>query len=158
MRDQVSFPSRSDITLINATRCEGEIAIADTSLPRSKGSSPRHQGSPHALSLSFERPLAVVALKLRRERRRGMDAPWLIFPVLSPTCCFALVARVICATLPEARCAQRSTSGRTVRYRRTPTLTNAETASTALRSTKSNKIQDSPLPFVCPSASTIDWQ
>jgi hypothetical protein len=34
MRDQVSFPSRSDITLINATRCEGVIAIADTSLLR----------------------------------------------------------------------------------------------------------------------------
>jgi len=69
-----------------------------------------------------------------------MDALWLILPVLSPTCCSALVARVICETLPETRCAQRGTSGRTAQYQKTRTLTNVEAASTALRLTKSNRI------------------
>jgi hypothetical protein len=69
-----------------------------------------------------------------------MDALWLIFPVLSLTCCAVLVARVICATLPETRCAQRGTSPRTAQCQKTRTLTNVEAASTALRSTKNNKI------------------
>lgn len=73
-----------------------------------------------------------------------MVATWLIFPVLSSTCCSALVAKVICATLPETRCAQRGTGGRTAQYRKTRTLMNAEAASTALRSTKNNKNSKQP--------------
>jgi len=82
----------------------------------------------------------------RKVRRRRMDTLWLIFPALSPTCCSAHDARVICATLPEARCAQRGTNEKTARYRNTLTLTNAETANTALRSTKSNRIQHADNP------------